>query len=99
MRGKSRNLTPPREFFPPSNVGHCSHRGTGLLSAVTYRATPVLRTAATTEVAGDPCDEADVVTLVNEPYLLLKNSDKIYNYSQFLVIHIRSQDVIGPTER
>ena len=53
--------TPVRGFFSPSNVGHCPHGGTKLLSAVAYRATPVLRTAATTEVAGDPSDIGDGV--------------------------------------
>ena len=53
--------TPPRGFFLPSNVGHCLHGGMGLLSAVAYRATPVLRTVATTEVAGEPSDGDDGV--------------------------------------
>ena len=53
--------TSPQRLFPPSNIGHCSHGGTGLLPAVAYRVTPVLWTAATTAVAGDPSDEGDGV--------------------------------------
>ena len=53
--------TSPQRLFPPSNIGDCSHGETGLLPAVTYRAKPVLRTAATTEVAGDQSDEGDGV--------------------------------------
>ena len=40
---------------------HRPHRGTELFSVIAYRATPVLRTMATTEVAGDPSDGGDGV--------------------------------------
>ena len=53
--------TPPWGFFSPNNVGHCPHGGTGLLSTVVCRATPVLWTVATTEVAGDLSDGSDGV--------------------------------------
>ena len=42
-------------------ISHRSHGGTGLLSAAASSAAPVLRTAAATEVAGDPSDGGDGV--------------------------------------
>ena len=53
--------TPPWGFFSSGQVGHRFHRGMWLLSAAAYSAAPVLRTAATTEVAKDPSDGGDGV--------------------------------------
>ena len=45
-----------RGYRSSEEIGHCSHEGTGLLSAAAFSAAPILRTAAATEVARDRSD-------------------------------------------
>ena len=49
----------PRRLTLPREVDHRLHGGTGLFPAVGHGATPVLQTAATTEVAEDQIDGGD----------------------------------------
>ena len=48
--------TSSQGFLSSEEIGHCSNGGMGLLSTVTFSATPVLRIAAATNVAGDPSE-------------------------------------------
>ena len=78
--------TSPRQLFPPSNIAHCLRGGTGLFPAAAYSATPVLRTAAATEVAKDPSDGGDGVELSSPNASGISSCNTVYTYTVYTYI-------------